>query len=84
MRASSTSNGGIDFGVDGARNVVLFEANANMAIARPDPDPRWAYGHASDDTVVAAVRGMIVERSTSSRSATRSVGRDADPIAKRA
>jgi len=32
---------GIDFGIDAAGNVVVFEANATMAVFRPPEEERW-------------------------------------------
>jgi hypothetical protein len=51
--------GGIDFAIDAAGNVVVFEANATMAVAPPEPDPRWAYRRPAYDAIVAAVRAML-------------------------
>jgi hypothetical protein len=53
---------GIDFGIDGAGNVVVFEANATMAVFRPPDEERWAYRRPGYDAIVAAVRGLIERR----------------------
>jgi len=50
---------GVDFGLDGAGNLLLFEANATMVIARPGPEQHWAYRHAAVDRILAAVTEMI-------------------------
>jgi glutathione synthase/RimK-type ligase-like ATP-grasp enzyme len=54
--------GGVDFGraVDG--RLVVFEANATMAIYPPGDDPRWDYRRAAIDRAIHAVRDMIVRR----------------------
>jgi Flp pilus assembly protein TadD len=54
--------GGIDFGLDPAGDVVVFEANATMAVYPPEPGAQWAYRRASYDAVLAAVRAMIRAR----------------------
>jgi hypothetical protein len=54
--------GGIDFTLDAAGNVVVFEANATMAIYRPDPSPQWAYRQPAYDAVVGAVRSLLMRR----------------------
>jgi glutathione synthase/RimK-type ligase-like ATP-grasp enzyme len=53
---------GVDFGVSAAGDLLLFEANATMVIASPDPDPRWAYRRAAITDVIEAVLAMIKER----------------------
>ena len=53
---------GVDFGLDGDGNVLLFEANATMVIAKPGPEPHWAYRHAAVERVLAAVTKMMMTR----------------------
>jgi glutathione synthase/RimK-type ligase-like ATP-grasp enzyme len=53
---------GIDFGIDAAGDVLLFEANATMVIAQPDADPRWDYRRASIRKILDAVDAMIKSR----------------------
>jgi hypothetical protein len=53
---------GIDFGVNGNGDLLLFEANATMVIASPDNDPRWAYRRSAISAVTDAVVAMIKER----------------------
>ena len=53
---------GVDFGLDGDGNLLLFEANATMVIARPGPEPHWAYRHAAVDRVLEAVMEMIMAK----------------------
>jgi tetratricopeptide (TPR) repeat protein len=54
--------GGIDFGLDAAGNVVVFEANATMAVYLPDAEERWAYRQPAFAAIVAAVRALIERR----------------------
>jgi hypothetical protein len=54
--------GGIDFGIDAAGNVVVFEANATMAVYPPAGD-LYAYRRPAFDAVIGAVRDMIAARS---------------------
>jgi hypothetical protein len=51
--------GGIDFALDGAGNVLLFEANATMVVNPPEPDPRWDYRRAAVARVREAVAAML-------------------------
>ena len=53
---------GVDFGIDAAGDVLLFEANATMVIAQPDSDPRWDYRRASIRKILDAVDAMIKSR----------------------
>jgi glutathione synthase/RimK-type ligase-like ATP-grasp enzyme len=57
--------GGIDFGLDAAGNVLLYEANATMAVFPPPPDERFAYRRAPVERVIAAIRQLI--RDTAAR-----------------
>jgi Flp pilus assembly protein TadD len=55
--------GGIDFGLSADGDLLLFEANATMVIARPGDDPRWTYRRGAIDRVLDAVVAMIMQRS---------------------
>jgi Flp pilus assembly protein TadD/glutathione synthase/RimK-type ligase-like ATP-grasp enzyme len=55
---------GIDFGIGQNGDLLLFEANATMVIARPGNEAHWAYRHAAIDTVLEAVVAMMKRRST--------------------
>jgi len=57
--------GGVDFGIDAAGNVTLFEANATMAVYPPIADEMWAYRRPAYDAVIAAVRRLIAQRASS-------------------
>jgi len=50
---------GVDFALDARGNVVLFEANATMAVYPPPQDERWTYRRPSVERIVAAVRRML-------------------------
>jgi hypothetical protein len=50
---------GIDFGLDGSGNLLLFEANATMVVSRPEDDERWSYRRNAVERVVDAVADMI-------------------------
>ena len=63
-RAVALDYGGIDFGVDSAGNVVVFEANATMAVYPPDANERSAYRRPAYDAVIAAVRHLIADRAS--------------------
>jgi tetratricopeptide (TPR) repeat protein len=54
--------GGIDFALSDEGEVLLFEANATMAVHRPDDNAKWAYRKMATDNVLAAVRTMILKR----------------------
>jgi glutathione synthase/RimK-type ligase-like ATP-grasp enzyme len=54
---------GIDFGLSPDGDLLLFEANATMVIARPDPDERWAYRRTAISGILDAVVAMIMQKS---------------------
>jgi len=56
---------GIDFGLSGDGDLLLFEANATMVIAVPDNDERWAYRRTAITGIIDAVVAMIRQKSTS-------------------
>ncbi len=53
---------GIDFGLGPDGDLLLFEANATMVIAAPDPDERWAYRRTAIVRIIEAVVAMIREK----------------------
>jgi hypothetical protein len=59
--------GGIDFGLNAEGNVLLFEANATMAIISPDADKRWDYRRAAVEQIYRAVLKMLMGRAKSLR-----------------
>jgi tetratricopeptide (TPR) repeat protein len=54
---------GIDFGLGAGGELLLFEANATMVIAKPGREAHWAYRHAAIDSVLAAALAMLERRS---------------------
>jgi tetratricopeptide (TPR) repeat protein len=54
--------GGVDFAIGAAGDVIVFEANATMAVYPPPADARWSYRQAAYDAVIGAVRALIAQR----------------------
>jgi len=52
--------GGIDFALDPAGRVVIFEANATMIVPEPENDERWRYRLAAVGEIYDAVRSMLI------------------------
>jgi hypothetical protein len=61
---------GIDFAVNAKGKVLFFEANATMVMAPLPADSKWDYRRPAFDSVFAAVRKMIVDRSIQKSAAT--------------
>lgn len=59
---------GIDFGLAGDGSVLVFEANATMAIYWPDEDERFAYRRAAIARIIDATQRMFSERAAAPRS----------------
>ncbi len=53
---------GVDFGLDGEGNLLLYEANACMTVAPPEPDPRWDYRRKPVARILEATRQMLHQR----------------------
>ncbi len=51
--------GGIDFGLNEAGDVLLFEANATMAVIPPAEEARWDYRRPATARVCEAVHAML-------------------------
>lgn len=62
--ALSLDYAGIDFGLNLSGELLLFEANATMVIAKPGREPHWVYRHAAIDKALDAVGAMIIARAT--------------------
>jgi tetratricopeptide (TPR) repeat protein len=58
---------GIDFALAPDGRVVLFEANATMAIVTPTPEPIWDYRRPAVGNVIAATVAMLRRRSAAPR-----------------
>jgi tetratricopeptide (TPR) repeat protein len=56
---------GVDFGLDADGTILVFEANATMAVYPPDDGETWGYRRRAVDRVIAAVRAMLVSRAKS-------------------
>jgi hypothetical protein len=54
--------GGIDFGRDAAGNVLVYEANATMAVFPAPPDDRFAYRRPAIDRVLGAAHELVRAR----------------------
>jgi tetratricopeptide (TPR) repeat protein len=53
---------GIDFSLNAAGDVLLFEANATMTVLPPAQDRRWDYRRAAVQRVEDAVRTMLLDK----------------------
>ena len=53
---------GIDFGLDKSGRVLLYEANATMAIVPPNHEKHWDYKRASIEKALAAAQDMFAKR----------------------
>ena len=60
--------GGVDFGLSPSGELLLYEANATMVIARPGPHRIWAYRRPAIERALEAARALVETRA---RSATR-------------
>jgi aromatic-L-amino-acid/L-tryptophan decarboxylase len=54
--------GGVDFGLNAKGEVLLFEANATMAVNPPDADARWSYRLPAYQRIHAAVQKMLIDK----------------------
>jgi tetratricopeptide (TPR) repeat protein/glutathione synthase/RimK-type ligase-like ATP-grasp enzyme len=54
--------GGIDFGLNREGEVLVFEANAAMAVLPPDADAHWDYRRPAVERILKAIRKMLVDR----------------------
>jgi glutathione synthase/RimK-type ligase-like ATP-grasp enzyme len=61
--------GGVDFGVAPDGRLLLFEANATMAIVPPPPDPVWDYRREPIAAAIDAARAMLFKRAGQSETA---------------
>ena len=60
LRALGLDYAGVDFGLSPDRDILLFEADATMAVQHPDQGERWAYRRPAIDRIHAAVRHMLM------------------------
>jgi len=54
---------GIDFALDDAGSVLLFEANATMVIIPPSPEPMWDYRRAPVERALDAAKDLLIAKS---------------------
>lgn len=66
--------GGIDFALDAAGNVLLFEANAVMKIVPPDDSPEWDYRRPAVGRATAAARQLLLDRASGDSAGQRRAG----------
>jgi hypothetical protein len=57
--------GGIDFGLNRKGEILLFEANATMAVYWPEANPLWKYRQPSVERIYTAVQRMLMSRAAS-------------------
>jgi hypothetical protein len=62
-RVQNLDYGGIDFTIDREGKVVVFEANATMAVLSPGDDPIWDYCRPAIERVKSAVTEMLLSTS---------------------
>jgi glutathione synthase/RimK-type ligase-like ATP-grasp enzyme len=62
QRALGLDYAGIDFSLNAAGELLLFEANATMVVLPPEPDARWDYRRAPVQRILDAIRRMLVDR----------------------
>ncbi len=66
QRVLALDYGGIDFSLDAEGRILLFEANANMAVIRPASDSIWDYRRPAVERIYEAFQQMLIERIRSS------------------
>jgi hypothetical protein len=52
---------GIDFGLNAAGEILLYETNATMVVPPPAQEEKWTYRRPAYDRIEAAVRKMLIE-----------------------
>jgi len=53
---------GIDFALNPAGDILLFEANATMTVLPPEQDRRWDYRRAAVQRIEDGVRKMLLDK----------------------
>ena len=56
--------GGIDFALGSDGGILLFEANANMVVQRPDNNEKWGYRRVSTERILKAIQSMVINRAS--------------------
>jgi len=62
QRTLGLDYGGIDFGLNEKGDILLFEANATMAVLPPGGDKRWDYRRPAVEAICKAIRTMLLDR----------------------
>lgn len=62
QRVLGLDYGGIDFGLNEKGDLLLFEANATMAVLPPGADKRWDYRRPAVEKICRAIREMLIVR----------------------
>ncbi len=62
QRTLGLNYGGIDFGLDGEGEILLFEANATMSVLPPEADERWDYRRPAVKAIYSATVKMLMDR----------------------
>jgi glutathione synthase/RimK-type ligase-like ATP-grasp enzyme len=62
QRTIGLDYGGVDFGLNASGEILLFEANATMAVIVPDKGEQWDYRRAAVETIYKAVWTMLINR----------------------
>lgn len=57
--------GGIDFSLNAKGDILLFEANATMAVLPPGADKRWDYRRPAIEAICLSIRQMLMDRVSS-------------------
>src|ERR1700733_8066708 len=77
-RLSTSTYGGIDSGLNDRGDVLLFEANATMAVIVPDEDDRWDYRRSAVHRIYSAVDQMLRDRAKNAVAASEKEGLSAE------
>ena len=56
--------GGIDFALGSDGGILLFEANANMVVQRPDNNEKWGYRRVPTERILKAIQSMVINRAS--------------------
>ncbi len=62
QRALGLDYGGVDFGLGADGRILLFEANANMAVIRPPGEAIWEYRRPAVERIYEAFHRMLLHR----------------------
>jgi tetratricopeptide (TPR) repeat protein len=60
VEAIGLDYGGVDFGLNQQKEILLFEANATMVVEQPAGDRRWDYRREAVERIHTAVRDLLI------------------------